>query len=387
MDDDNGGKDGKPVIIVMPKYLKATKDTYDNFHTLTKQFQAATLHRFDSVPSPPDTNDISSPDSYDAKMTAFLDMMPPSTNSNSDDCSNANNSSPFSASPSNTCSKGHHTPPSNALSVPAQSCGLSYAAVTTSSHGSASHPQQSSKSKCTPSKSPQHDKLPPTVVTDRDLMVSTMTNAQQLDLLLEMHAMLKDQKHEIKKLKKQHKLSKRMTTNLQHRIDSICNSLDNLSRRTIDSDLSSALSMISSKARSDDSGSLDDSKDGADFDPSPSRPSTIFFSRRFSVTFDSTNPPAAIQPGTSQRPPSPDSLSEHTPNPNQGWMSPRKEHAGSPVRVPLPFFIPTHNSFSPLHDNQRVNDPIACLSSLGYTRSPSKKPNQKKPRHYPLPLL
>jgi hypothetical protein len=104
-----------------------------------------------------------------------------------------------------------------------------------------------------------------------------MTNAQQLDLLLEMHAMLKDQKHEIKKLKKQHKLSKRMTTNLQHRIDSICNSLDNLSRRTIDSDLSSALSMISSKARSDDSGSLDDSKDGADFDPSPSRPSTIFF--------------------------------------------------------------------------------------------------------------
>jgi hypothetical protein len=124
MDADNGGKDGKPVIIVMPKYLKATKDTYDNFHTLTKQFQAATLHQFDSVPSPPDTDDIS-PDSYDAKMTAFLDMMPPSTNSDSDDCSNANNSSPFSASSSNTRSKGCRTPPSNTLSVPAQSSSLS----------------------------------------------------------------------------------------------------------------------------------------------------------------------------------------------------------------------------------------------------------------------
>jgi hypothetical protein len=211
-----------------------------------------------------------------------------------------------------------------------------------------------------------------------------MTSAQQSDLLLEMHAMLKDQKHEIKKLKKRHELSKRTTTNLQHRIDSICDSLDDLSRRTIDSDLSSALSMLSSsKARSDDSGSLDDSKDGANFDTSPSRPSTILFSQADFQTFDSTTPPAAIQLGTSHHPPSPDSLSEHHPNPDQGWMSPRKKHAGSPVRVPPPSRIPTHNSFSPLHDDQSVTDPITRLSSLGHTRSPSKKPNQKKPRHHP----
>jgi hypothetical protein len=213
-----------------------------------------------------------------------------------------------------------------------------------------------------------------------------MTTAQQSDLLIEMHAMLKDQKHEIKKLKKRHELSKRTTTNLQHRIDSICDSLDDLSRRTIDSDFSSALSMISSKARSDDSGSLDDSKDDANFDPSPSRPSTILFSHADFQTFDSTTPPAAIQSGTSQRPPSPDSLSAPIPsNPDQGWMSPRKKHTGSPVRLPPPPLIPTHNSFSPLHDDQRVHDPIAHLSSLGHTRSPSKKPNQKKPRHHPPP--
>ena len=198
-----------------------------------------------------------------------------------------------------------------------------------------------------------------------------------------MHAMLKDQKHEIKKLKKCHELSKRMMINLQHRIDSICDSLDDLSRRTIDSDLSSALSMISSKARSDDSGSLDDSKHDVNFDPSPSRPSTILFSQADFQTFDSTTPPAAIHSGASQRPPSPDFLSEQAPsNPDQGWMSPRKKHTGSPpVRPPPPPLIATHNSFSPLHDDQR--DPIAHLSSLGHTRSPSKKPNQKKPRHSP----
>jgi hypothetical protein len=109
MDADNGGKDGKPVIIVMPKYLKAAKDTYDDFRALMKQFQAATLHHSHSMRSPPDTNNPL-PDSYDAKMTAFLDMMPPSTNSDSDECSNATDS--FSASSSNARSKDSRISPS-----------------------------------------------------------------------------------------------------------------------------------------------------------------------------------------------------------------------------------------------------------------------------------
>jgi uncharacterized coiled-coil protein SlyX len=85
-----------------------------------------------------------------------------------------------------------------------------------------------------------------------------MTNAQQSDLLLEMHAMLKEQRHEIKKLKKRHEHSKRTTIDLQNRLESLCDSLDELSRRTMDSDLSSAalssaLSLMSSNARADDS--------------------------------------------------------------------------------------------------------------------------------------
>jgi hypothetical protein len=48
MDADNGGKDRKPVIIVMPKYPKAVKDTYDNFRALIKQIRDATLHQSES---------------------------------------------------------------------------------------------------------------------------------------------------------------------------------------------------------------------------------------------------------------------------------------------------------------------------------------------------
>jgi hypothetical protein len=104
-------------------------------------------------------------------------------------------------------------------------------------------------------------------------------------------------------MKKRHELSKWTTANLQHRIDSICDSLDELSWRTLNSDLSSALSMISSKVRSDDSNSLD-SKDCAAFAMTPARPATILFSKAAFRTFDGNDPPSDIHHGSGDPRPS-----------------------------------------------------------------------------------
>jgi hypothetical protein len=84
--------------------------------------------------SPPDKNDIC-PDNYDARMLAFLDTMN-LTDSDSDDCSNATDLSSPSEFPSNARPKGHCSS-SITPSVPIQSSGPSYMAVTTSSRGSA----------------------------------------------------------------------------------------------------------------------------------------------------------------------------------------------------------------------------------------------------------
>jgi hypothetical protein len=221
---------------------------------------------------------------------------------------------------------------------------------------------------------------PAAIAVPRPSTVSTITNAQQSDLLLAMHAiMLKDQKHEIKK-KKRHELSKWTTANLQHRIDSICDSLDELSRRTLDSDLSSALSMISSKVQSDDSNSLN-SKDCAAFEVAPARPTTILFSKAEFCTFDGNDPaPSDIhhgfddpQPPTTVRP---GAISDSA----AGWVSPRKKQVSSLIQITPPPLIATANPFSPLHNDHHDNDSIGALSSLGHTRYPTKKPNKKKPR-------
>jgi hypothetical protein len=100
VDIDNGGQDGKPVIIVMPKYLKAAEDTYHDFCSLQQKFttKMATHSRIDSVPS----NKSLCDDKYAAKMMAFLDM---TTISDSDsDETNTNTASlatsrPHSAAP------------------------------------------------------------------------------------------------------------------------------------------------------------------------------------------------------------------------------------------------------------------------------------------------
>lgn len=44
MDVNNGSKDGKPVIIVMPKYLKAAEDTYNDFRALEQEHRTTTAN-------------------------------------------------------------------------------------------------------------------------------------------------------------------------------------------------------------------------------------------------------------------------------------------------------------------------------------------------------
>jgi hypothetical protein len=207
-----------------------------------------------------------------------------------------------------------------------------------------------------------------------------------MDLLLEMHAMLKEQGQAIKKLKKRHELSKRTTLNLQHHIDSICDSLDELSRRTLDSDLSSAdlssaLSLMSSKARSDDSSdSLDSAESPVSASKSP-KPSTILFSANDFCTFDRTDAPVDIHPRRTLTDDNTNSQSSST------WSSPKqKKKHFSNLKLPATSLstIATDNPFSPLADEPPVNgDPLTTLSSLGRTRSPSKKPAPKKLRCSP----
>jgi hypothetical protein len=73
MDAKNGGVDGKPVIIVMPKYLKTAADTYDDFQTLTAHFPPVTAKTTGSVSYL--FTQSSSRDDYAAKMAAFLDQV------------------------------------------------------------------------------------------------------------------------------------------------------------------------------------------------------------------------------------------------------------------------------------------------------------------------
>jgi hypothetical protein len=211
--------------------------------------------------------------------------------------------------------------------------------------------------------------------------VSTMTSAQQSDILLEMHALLKAQKIEIKKLKKRYEYSQRTTKSLQDRMDFICDSLDALSQRTPDSGLSSALSMISSKARSDDSDSLD-SKDGTEMEPPPQRQVKILFSKAVSRTFDVNDPPAHIHPAQDDvRPATAAERPTTTADPAQGWLSPNRKQQKSSMRsivTPSPN-IATANPFAPLQEEPYTDDSGATkLSLLGRTRSPTKKPNNKK---------
>jgi hypothetical protein len=109
--------------------------------------------------------------------------------------------------------------------------------------------------------------------------------------------------------------------------------------------------MISSKARSSDSDSID-SKEGADSDPSVSaRPSMILFSKADFRTFDTKNPPADIH----HRPVR--ALMSATANPGQqfdsdtkGWISPNKKRLSSLKQVTPPPIIATDNPFSPLQE-------------------------------------
>jgi hypothetical protein len=72
MDVDNGSKDGKPVIIIMPNYLKAPEDTYNDLKALAKAHRTTTGTTNSNINLIP--SDKSNYDKYADKMTAFLHM-------------------------------------------------------------------------------------------------------------------------------------------------------------------------------------------------------------------------------------------------------------------------------------------------------------------------
>jgi hypothetical protein len=219
-----------------------------------------------------------------------------------------------------------------------------------------------------------------------------MTNAQQSDILLDIHALLKAQQKDIKKLKKKNDLATRNNSHLQQRVDLICDSLDELSRRTLSSDfssaeLSSALSLMSSKARSGSSDSLD-SNDGPDSASLSSRPSTINFSPVSYCDFDKNNPSIDIQ--TRQKSSDdPHFRSISGSSSIDTWTTPnsKKKKFASSLRATAtnpPPSLATDNPFSPLDDDSRPTSSITTLTLLGSTRSPSKIPAKKKLRSTPL---
>jgi hypothetical protein len=372
MDVDNGGTDGRTVIIVMPQYLKAAQATYETFRTLSEEVLPGGTttpagHEFVLQGSTEDN-------SYAAKMAAIVNVT--LRDSDSDDSGTPTNDSYFSGSSHSARSSSSRSKKSSQRGIAtARTRDRSYAEVTKSRTRSSASQSFSTNQ---PASIGNSD---PDTVADMESTVSTMTSAQQSDILLEMHAMLKAQKVEIKKLKKRYEHSQRTTTSLKDRMDFICDSLDALSQRTPDSGLSSALSMISSKARSDDSDSLD-SKDGAEMEPPPQRQVKILFSNAVSRTFDVSDPPAHIRPAKDDaRPTTAAERPTTTVDPVQGWLSPTRKKQKSSLRskvTPSPN-IATANPFSPLQEEPYTDDSgVTKLSSLGRTRSPTNKPNNNK---------
>jgi hypothetical protein len=371
MDVDNGGRDGKTVIIVMPQYLQVAEATYEEFRTLS----TSSGRDSDSALQSPDEDN-----SYASKMASILEQV--NICDSDPDISEASTAdSSLSGHLRSSGSRRNRRGSPSTKTAPSPNSGRSYAEVTKSSKGSSTSTSRSTKGK----EARPSNYLPPDTIEDVESTVSTMTSAQQSEILLQIHAMLKSQQDEIKKLKRRYETSQRTTRNLKARMDFICDSLDELSSRTLDSGVSSALSMISSKARSDDSDSLD-SKDEGEMDSAPQRQVKILFSTAAFHTFDRNDPPSSINPDhDDSRPPAELSPVNTVDQAQEGWVSPRKKQTGSriPTFQPSPSGVATVNPFSPLQEEPDTDGSGTKLSSLGRTRSPAKRPNQKKVRISP----
>jgi hypothetical protein len=395
MDVDNGGRSGKPVLIVLPKNMSAAEAIYDDFR---QSADTSTSPSTNPASHDSRSSTFSSRDpAYDAKIADFLAHTYLSDSDIDDSVSTS--TTPASQQYLKAPHPTNRTNRSIMKSHGRRRSGRSYAVAAAGSPPSSEPPVPPNRSTPTMHSPPSSRASPPThhppiVQVDTASSVSTITNAQQSALLLEMHSMLKEQRHEIKKLKKRNELSKRTTINLQNRIDSICNSLDELSRRTMDSDfssadLSSALSMASSQARTDDSSDTSlDSTFEPDKNMLPTRPSSLRFTKPRSHTFGVNDPPAEIRARHL-----PKDISHHSPtsrndppsatSPSTEWSSPKKtkSHTSSfkpTANTPRPPV--SNNPFSPLADDYSHSTTPTLLSSLGRTRSPSKTPASKKLR-------
>jgi hypothetical protein len=135
MDVDNGSKDGKPVIIVMPKYLKAAEDTYNDCRTFEQEHRTTTANHSNTNLLP---SDKSAHDEYAEKMAAFLHVV------NLNDSDSDNRDTKMAATPTSGKNlvapkkAGNRRRPSAKSTEQYRSSGHSYVAVTKSSLGSSS---------------------------------------------------------------------------------------------------------------------------------------------------------------------------------------------------------------------------------------------------------
>jgi hypothetical protein len=139
---------------------------------------------------------------------------------------------------------------------------------------------------------------------------------------------------------------------------------------------------MSSKARSDDSSDSLDSAESPVSASGSSKPSTILFSKSDFCVFERTAAPVDIHQRRTLPDDNTNPRSCSNSQSSSTWSSPKqKKKHFSNLKMPAASLltIATDNPFSPLADDPPVNgEPHTILSSLGRTRSPSKKPAPKK---------
>ena len=347
MDIENGGRKGKPVIIVLPKHVKAAKTMFQDFEDLVKQHKSEALAVADgqSVTSG-DSNPLE--DDY---MTQLKEMLVISS-ANDSDSEEEDSQSPPKWSQNNRSRKER-----------------SYAEVTRDAkmmtHVDTERQERWSESSL--QKAAMEEKE---IVTSEvmESTVSSMTLSPPPEMLTEIYKMMKDQQEHIWKMDKHYTKVQKQNKQLQTQFDFVCDAIEELSRQTNDSDLPSLASTIMSVH----SGTSID-KPTAD---EPSRPGTITFSDSDQQVYDKERPP----------PPPPIDVSTTKMDTREEWQSPPHKHSGSPSKlnkVTPTSSLKTSNPFAALgKEDSGETESTTKLKSMekvcsGQAQSPIKSPPKK----------
>ena len=194
--------------------------------------------------------------------------------------------------------------------------------------------------------------------------VSSMTLSPPPEMLTEIYKMMKDQQEHIRKMDKHYAKVQKQNKQLQTQFDFVCDAIEELSRRTNDSDLSSLASTITSVR----SGTSID-KPTAD---EPSRLGTITFSDSDQRVYDKERPPIDV------------SMTKM--DTREEWQSPPRKHSGSPSKlnkVTPTSSLKMSNPFAALgEDDSGETESMTKLESMGkahsgQAQSPIKSPPKK----------